>query len=725
MENKSRRDTKLKETLKNVFGYNYFRGNQESIINNILDGKNTFVIMPTGAGKSLCYQLPALMKEGTAIIISPLIALMKNQVDALSGLGVNAHVLNSTLSKSKLNQVKSEVKSGAVKLLYVAPESLTKDENIDFFKDINISLAAIDEAHCISEWGHDFRPEYRRIKSILQAIGQMPIVALTATATPKVQLDIQRNLNMEAADVYKSSFFRENLFYEVRPKVDIKKQLIKFINDRKGQSGIIYCLSRKSVEEVAEFLKVNGIKAAPYHAGLDAMVRVKHQDDFLFHRTDVIVATIAFGMGIDKPDVRFVIHHDAPKSLEGYYQETGRAGRDGLAGDCLMFYNYADILKLEKFYKDKTITERENNSILLQEVSAYAESAVCRTKQLMSYFGETYDKDCGFCDNCKKPKVMFEAKELIILALNTIKLTNERFGMTHLINILRGSKNQYVQSYKHGELSVFNKGKDTTEELWKVVFRNCILLDYSSKDIEHVGVLKLTKKGMAFLENPFDVFLPKNHDYNELENIISEERNLKKGYDQTLYKLLVELRYKESEDREIPDYTIFRDPDLEEMATIYPRTMDELVMISGVGKGKAKKFGPAFLDLISKYVEEYDIVTSTDFMVKTSGQRSKNKIKLIQQVDKRVDLKELASNLNINFAVLLSELENICFSGTKLNLDYYINEILDEESQEDIFDYFLNADNDAIQEALDEFEEEFSEEELRLMRVKFLSEVAN
>ena len=725
MENKSERDIKLKQTLQDVFGYSYFRGNQEAIINNILDGKNTFVIMPTGAGKSLCYQLPALISEGTAIIISPLIALMKNQVDALRGLGINAHVLNSTLTKSKLNQVKSEVLNGKVKLLYVAPESLTKEDNIEFLKNVNISLAAIDEAHCISEWGHDFRPEYRKIKSILAKLGGMPIIALTATATPKVQLDIQRNLNMEAAFVFKSSFNRENLFYEVRPKSEIKKQLIKFINDRKGKSGIIYCLSRKSVEQVAEFLNVNGIKAAPYHAGLDSAVRVKHQDDFLFHRIDVIVATIAFGMGIDKPDVRFVIHHDAPKSLEGYYQETGRAGRDGLAGDCLMFYSYADILKLEKFYKDKTITERENNNILLSEVSAYAESAVCRTKQLMSYFGEVYEKDCGFCDNCKRPKEMFSAKDLIVLALRAIIESNQRFGMTHLINILRGSQSQHIKSYKHENLPVYAKGKEESEEIWKTVLRNCVLLDFAFKDIEHVGVLKINKRGEEFIKNPFDIFIPKNHDYNELENNLSEEKNHKKGYDQVLYKLLNELRLQESEKFELPDYTIFRDPDLEEMATIYPRTMEEIVMISGVGKGKAKKFAQPFLDLIAKYVEEHDIVTYADFMVKSSGQKSKNKIQLIQQVDKRVDLQELASNLNLKFPALISELENICFSGTKLNIDYYLNEILDEESQDDIFDYFLNSDSDEITLAMEEFEEEFSEEELRLMRVKFLSEVAN
>ncbi|MCG8474161.1 MAG: DNA helicase RecQ [Cytophagales bacterium] len=718
----------LKDKLKKVFGYGHFRGNQEAIIQNILSGRNTFVIMPTGAGKSLCYQLPALLKEGTALVISPLIALMKNQVDQLNALGVKAKVLNSTLNKSEINKVKQEAFKGELKLLYVAPESLTKPENIEFLQKVNVSLAAIDEAHCISEWGHDFRPEYRRIKTILQQIDEkITIVALTATATPKVQLDIQRNLNMEEADVFKSSFYRDNLFYEVRPKKQIKKQLIKYINERKGQAGIIYCLSRKKVEEVAEFLKVNGIKAAPYHAGLDSQVRMKHQDDFLSEELDVIVATIAFGMGIDKPDVRFVIHYNSPKSLEGYYQETGRAGRDGLRGDCLMFYSYSDILKLEKFHKDKSVTERENAKLLLGEIQAYAESAVCRNKQLMHYFGEHFDENCGFCDNCKNPKEFFEAEDMVLLALQTVQQTQERFGITHLSQVVRGIRSQYVNSYGHDQLPCFGKGKDTSEDIWKTVFRNCLLLGLLEKDIENIGQLKLTPKGLEFLRKPEPVQIPKDHSYENLGEEEESEQNQfsTKGYDEALFDQLLKLRKQIAAKHGYPPFAVFQEPSIEEMATTYPTTRDELVQVNGVGLGKAVKFGKEFIELIKTYVAENDIETAQHLRIKSTGNKSKSKIYIIQQIDKKTDLDELAEAKGISFDVLLGELEHICYSGTKLDIAYYIDEILDEDYQEEVYDYFMSAESDNIQLALEEFGEDYTEDELRLMRIKFISEVAN
>ncbi|BDD03202.1 DNA helicase RecQ [Aureibacter tunicatorum] len=718
----------LSQKLKDIFGYGHFRGNQEAIIKNILDKKNTFVIMPTGAGKSLCYQLPAIMSEGTALVISPLIALMKNQVDQMNALGINAKVLNSTLSKSELNKVRQEVAKGDTKLLYVAPESLTKEENIDFLQKVNISLAAIDEAHCISEWGHDFRPEYRKIKSILGCLGDMPIVALTATATPKVQLDIQRNLHMEDADVFKSSFNRKNLFYEVRPKKNIKKQLLRFINEHKSEAGVIYCLSRKKVEEISEFLTVNGIKALPYHAGMESGVRMKNQDAFLNEDADVIVATIAFGMGIDKPDVRFVVHYDTPKSLEGYYQETGRAGRDGLSAYCLMFYSYNDILKLEKFNKDKPFTERENAKILLEEMAAYAESAVCRTNQLMHYFGEHFEGNCGFCDNCKNPKELIEAQEMISLALKAISLTNEKFGINHLVNILRGSENQYVLSYNHNELDIYGQGKDISLDLWKSVFRNCILLELAIKDIEHIGVIKLSDKGKAFLKQPHSIKIPKDHDYScEVAEEEMDDTNTqpKAGHDTVLFDILKKLRKTVADQMELPPFVVFQDPSLEEMATIYPTTKEELLRINGVGNGKARKFGKYFLEAIKKYVEENNIETATDVLMKSTVNKSKTKIFIIQQVDKKVDLEELANSRSLSFSDLVSELEHICYSGTKLSLDYYLDEIIDEEAQDDIFDYFMNAESDKISLALEEYGDEFTEDELRLMRIKFLSEYAN
>ncbi len=718
----------VKDKLKEIFGYGKFRGSQEAIIQNIMDGKNTFVIMPTGAGKSLCYQLPAVMKEGTAIVISPLIALMKNQVDQLTAIGVNAQFLNSSLTKTEITRVKKQTLDGEVKLLYVAPESLTKEENVAFLQKANISFVAIDEAHCISEWGHDFRPEYRKIKSIIAQIGNLPIIALTATATPKVQLDIQKNLQMEAADMFKSSFNRTNLYYEVRPKHHTKKQLIKYIKGHKGKSGIIYCLSRKKVEEIAELLKVNDIKAAPYHAGLDGPIRMKNQDDFLNEEVDVIVATIAFGMGIDKPDVRFVIHYDTPKSLEGYYQETGRGGRDGLEGNCLMFYSYNDILKLEKFTKDKSVTERDNAKVLLQEISDYAESSVCRRKQLLHYFGEKFEKDCGFCDNCLKPKEKFEGQEYVEIALKAVEQTGERFGIRHLTSVIRGAENQYTKSYSHDELEIFGAGNDQTEDFWNSVIRQALLLEYLEKDIDNVGVLNLSKSGKQFLVNPFSVTLSKNHDYENMVTEDSSEKDLgaEKSYDKNLFEILKSLRKKIAKQKGLPPYVIFQDPSLEEMATTYPTNKEELAQINGVGMGKVVKFGKPFIDAINSYVEENDITTAADVVVKSAINKSKIKIFIIQQIDRKIDLEEIAEAKELSLSELLDEIEHICYSGTKLNLNYYINQIMDDEKQEEIFDYFMNAETDNIRTALAEFEnDEVSEEELRLMRIKFLSEVAN
>lgn len=691
--------------------------------------------MPTGAGKSLCYQLPAIIQEGTAIVISPLIALMKNQVDQLNALNINAQFLNSTLNKSEMNRVKRETLNGDVKLLYVAPESLTKEDNIKFLQEANISFVAVDEAHCISEWGHDFRPEYRRIKAIIGQLGDnVPVIALTATATPKVQLDIQKNLQMEDADLFKSSFNRENLYYEVRPKKHAKKQLIQYIKQHKGKSGIIYCLSRKKVEEIAEFLKVNDINAAPYHAGLDSAVRMRNQDAFLNEDVDVIVATIAFGMGIDKPDVRFVIHYNAPKSLEGYYQETGRAGRDGLEGNCLMFYSYNDILKLEKFNKDKPVTERDNSRMLLHEMIAYSESSVCRKRQLLHYFGENLGKDCGFCDNCIKPKEHYEAQTYVETVLQTVQQTNERFGIQHLVSVIRGSENQYVLSYDHNQLSVYGKGKDQDDFFWNSVVRQTLLFEYLEKDIENIGTLKLTDKGRDFILNPHPITLSKDHVYEDQGEEEEFEASTNggaginghsKSYDQALFDLLKKLRKDVSKKKNVPPYVVFQEPSLEEMATTYPTNKEELAAINGVGMGKVMKFGTPFIEAISKYVEENDIVTAADVVIKSAVNKSKNKIFIIQQIDKKVDLEEIAESRSISMDELMDEIELICFSGTKLNLDYYIDQILDDEQQDDLYDYFLSAESDSIELALEEFGSDYSEEELRLIRVKFMSEYAN
>lgn len=721
----------LKVKLKEVFGYSQFRGNQETVIRNVLEGKNTFVIMPTGAGKSLCYQLPALMLDGLAIVISPLIALMKNQVDQLNAYGVNARFLNSTLSKGEITRLKKDCMNNVVKLLYVAPESMNKEENIEFLKKVNVAFVAIDEAHCISEWGHDFRPEYRRIKSIIQQFGNLPIIALTATATPKVQLDIQKNLQMEDADVFMSSFNRKNLYYEVRPKKETKKQLIHFLRQHKGKSGIVYCLSRKKVEEIAQLLVVNGFKAAPYHAGLEPDVREKNQDDFLNEETDIIVATIAFGMGIDKPDVRFVVHYDVPKSLEGYYQETGRSGRDGLEGHCLMFYSHNDLNKLEKFNKDKSVQERENARILLQEMEFYAESPVCRRKQLLHYFGEEYTEDnCGMCDNCVNPRERFDGMEYAIMVLKAVKQTNERFGLSHLVHVLRGVEDEYVKSYGHFSLPIFGKGKAEDADFWKSIIRQTLIFQLLEKDIENIGVLKMSARGEAFLKKPFPLEMARDHDFTTVageEEETSERAPANtKAYDDKLFEMLKQLRKKVAKEKDLPPYVIFQDPSLEEMATTFPTTKEELAQVNGVGMGKVNKFGKEFLEVIKKYVDDNDIETASEIVVKTSVNKSKTKILIIQHIDKKIDLEEIAQTAGITFNELLTEIENISYSGTKLNLKYYLNDILDKSKQDDIQDYFMNAETDSLEAALnDESLADYSEEDIRLMRVQFMSEHAH
>ncbi len=725
----------LKKRLKEIFGYSQFRGEQEAIIQNIMAGKNTFVIMPTGAGKSLCYQLPAIVSDGMAIVISPLIALMKNQVDQLNAFGINAQFLNSTLSKSEMNKVKKDALDGVLKLLYIAPESLNKEENLDFLQKIKVAFVAIDEAHCISEWGHDFRPEYRRIRGIIDNIRDLPIIALTATATPKVQLDIRKNLHMDEAETFKSSFNRKNLYYEIRPKKDPRKQLIQIIRANKGKSGIIYCLSRKKVEEIAELLKVNDIKARPYHAGLDSHTRMDNQDAFLNEEVDVIVATIAFGMGIDKPDVRFVIHFDVPKSLEGYYQETGRAGRDGLEGNCIMFYSYDDILKLEKFNKDKTVTERDNARHLLNEMVYYVNQGTCRRRQLLSYFGEFLDKDCGFCDNCLRPTERVKVQDEAIVALKAALLTGERFDSEHLADVLTGVENQYVKSYEHDKLEVFEGGRlyNESREFWISVYRQLLILGFLDKDLDNYGVLKMTEKGREYVGDPYPVTLCKEHNYEEeMEKAADDEKELTSdgsgahAYDEALLGMLKVLRKKVAKEKGLPPFVIFQDPSLEEMATTYPTTQQEMAQINGVGMGKVQKFGKQFIDLITHYVEENDIETAKDVVIKSTVNKSKIKIFIIQQVDRKVDLEEIAEAKDIPMEELIEEIEHICYSGTKLNLDYYINQIMDRDKQRDIFDYFMSAETDNIAGALKEFEgDDISEEELRLMRIKFLSELAN
>jgi len=723
----------LHDLLKQIFGFEQFKGNQEAIIQNVLAGNDTFVIMPTGGGKSMCYQLPAIISDGTAIIISPLIALMKNQVDNIRNFGQDkgiAHVMNSSLTKTEMAEVRSDLLEGKTKLLYVAPESLTKEDNVEFLKNIKISFYAIDEAHCISEWGHDFRPEYRRIRPIINAIGQdVPVIALTATATPKVQQDIRKNLEMNDATLYKSSFNRKNLYYEVRPKTkSVVKDIIKFIKQHPNKSGIVYCLSRKKVEELAETLVVNGIKALPYHAGLDSATRKGNQDKFLMEEVDVIVATIAFGMGIDKPDVRFVVHHDIPKSLEGYYQETGRAGRDDGEGKCLTFYSYDDIIKLEKFMKNKGVAEQEIAKQLLQETVAYAESAICRRKQLLHYFGEEYHKDnCHSCDNCLHPKKQFDGKASVELALTAVLEAKQLFKPNHIINILLGKNTASLKSYKHENLDVFGKGSDKNEKYWNAVIRQCLILGLLEKDIEMYGTLLVPEKGREFLKNPFTVLLTEDHDYEDDSSDTAGDSAMKGGAsDKNLTKMLKDLRKDISKKENLPPFVIFQDPSLEDMAIQYPVTMEELTNITGVGAGKAKKYGEPFLELIKTYVDENEIIRPHDMVVKSVVNKSGLKVYIIRSIDRKLSLEDIAVAKNLTVEELLSEIERIVESGTRLDLSYYVDELVDPYNQEDILDYFREAESDSIDEALDELgEEEYSEVDIRLMRIKYLSDVGN
>ncbi|MFN4910712.1 MAG: DNA helicase RecQ [Flavobacteriales bacterium] len=721
----------LDEALLHYFGYQSFKGEQKQIIENILAGRNTFVIMPTGGGKSMCYQLPSLMMEGTAVIVSPLIALMKNQVDAIRYVSENgsvAHFLNSSLTKAEIASVKKDVASGVTKMLYVAPESLTKKENIEFLSSVNLSFFAIDEAHCISEWGHDFRPEYRRLREIFEKISKVPVIALTATATPKVQLDIQRNLNMLDAQVFKASFNRDNLFYEIRPKRDVEKQIIKYIKAHQDESGIIYCLSRKKVEEIAELLQVNGINALPYHAGLDADVRAKHQDMFLMEEASVIVATIAFGMGIDKPDVRYVIHHDIPKSLESYYQETGRAGRDGGVGVCLAFYSYKDIEKLEKFLSGKPLTEQEIGRQLLTEIVSYAETSVCRRKYILHYFGETFDeKGCHeHCDNCKNPRERREGMEYVSTLLKAIKELDEQFKARHYCAYLSGMITSEIKSFKHQSNPGFGSGKDRDEHFWNAVIRQATIGGLIYKEVESFGVLKLTEQGKAFIEKPSSFLLLKEHDFSNTdddENFVSSGKG--GAFDETLFDLLLDLRKSVAKQMGVPPFVVFQDPSLKDMCLQYPITMDELTHIQGVGVGKAQRFGEPFVDLIAHYVEENDIDRPQDFFMKSLVNKSGLKVQLIQNIDRKLPLEDIARSQSKSFEEILEEIESIVASGTRVNLTYYLDGKIDRTEQEEIFDYFNSAESDDIIDAYHEFDGLYSEEELRLVRIRYLSEVAN
>jgi ATP-dependent DNA helicase RecQ len=723
-------DATIHDYLKKYFGFDTFKGNQEPIIKNVLEGRDTFVLMPTGGGKSLCYQLPAVMKPGTAIVISPLIALMKNQVDAMRNFSTDddvAHFLNSSLTKTESTRVKKDVLSGKAKLLYVAPESLTKDENIEFLKNIDISFYAIDEAHCISEWGHDFRPEYRRIRPIIDTIGRSPIIALTATATPKVQHDIQKNLGILEADVFKSSFNRPNLYYEVKSKQDVTKEIIKYIKNNAGKSGIIYCLSRKKVEEIAETLKVNGIKALPYHAGMDSATRTTNQDKFLMEEADIIVATIAFGMGIDKPDVRFVIHYDIPKSLEGYYQETGRAGRDGGEGNCIAYYSYNDIMKLEKFMQGKPIAEQEIGKQLLLETVSYAESSVCRRKLLLHYFGEEYPKEnCEACDNCLHPKAQFEGSDAVVNVLETILAVKEKFKADHIANILAGKVTSAIKSYKHHKLEYFGIGEEKDEKFWNMVIRQALIAKFLAKDIENYGLLKLTPNGLEFLENPSSFMLAEDHDYADTTDEENAFGARTAAVDEELFSILKDLRKKISKLKDVPPFVIFQDPSLEDMAIQYPITIDELQNISGVGAGKAQRYGKEFVEIIKKYVEEKEIIRPLDMVVKSVVNKSGIKVYIIQSIDMKRPLEDIAEAKGLEINELISEIEAIVNSGTRINLDYYINMAIDEERQHDIYSYFREeAESDSLEEAIAELGNEFEEDEIRLMRIKFLSEMGN
>jgi ATP-dependent DNA helicase RecQ len=725
----------LHQALKKHFGFGSFKGQQEEIILNLLEGNDAFVLMPTGGGKSLCYQLPALLMEGTAIIISPLIALMKNQVDAIRGFMVErdgvAHFLNSSLTKIQITEVREDLLSGKTKLLYVAPESLTKEENIALLKQIKISFYAIDEAHCISEWGHDFRPEYRRINPLVNEIGKAPVIALTATATPKVQSDIQKNLGMSGAKVYKSSFNRPNLYYEIRPKENIDKEIIKFLRNNHGKSGIIYCLSRKKVEEIAEFLNVNGIKALPYHAGLDAITRAANQDKFLMEDADIIVATIAFGMGIDKPDVRFVIHYDIPKSLEGYYQETGRSGRDGGEGQCIAFYSYKDIQKLEKFMQGKPIAEQEIGKQLLAETVAYAESNLCRRTVLMNYFGEDYTTGkCGSCDNCLFPKNQFDGKEEIALVLELILSMKEQFKSEHVANILAGVNNSLIKSYNHHNHELFGTGMSKGVKFWMAVIRQCIIHHLLEKEIERYGLLAITPKGEQYLKSPYSIMLSEDREFvsgdDDDEVVAAAAKSSGGGGDETLLKMLKDIRLSISRKINLPPFVIFNDTSLEDMSIHYPITFDELKNCQGVGEGKAKRYGKEFIDLISKYVTENDIERPSDLVIKSIANKSLNKVYIITGIDRKQPLDDIAESKGMELEDMLTEIEAIVNSGTKLNIDYYIRQTVDEDKVDDIYEYFkTEASTDSLKEAADELGRGYTEEEIRLVRIKFLSEMGN
>ena len=726
----------LHSKLKEFFGFSSFKADQERIISHLTSGRNAFVLMPTGGGKSLCYQLPALVMEGTAIVISPLIALMKNQVDAIRGFVAGndgiAHFLNSSLNKAQIAEVRKDLMSGATKLLYVAPESLTKAENVAMLKEIKISFYAVDEAHCISEWGHDFRPEYRRIRNIIEDIGVSPIIALTATATPKVQSDIIKNLGMTDATVFKSSFNRSNLYYEIRDKSDPKRDIIRYIKQNSGKSGIIYCLSRKKVEELAELLNINGIKAAPYHAGLDAKTRAENQDKFLMEEVDVIVATIAFGMGIDKPDVRFVIHYDIPKSIEGYYQETGRAGRDGKEGQCITFYSYKDIQKLEKFMQGKPIAEQEIGKQLLMETVSYAESNSCRRKLLLNYFGETYTvENCGACDNCLHPKKQFDGREEMAMVIELVQSLPERFKMEHLANILAGEMNSIIKSYKHDKLELYGAGKEHSVRFWSAVIHQGLILHFLHKDIEAYGLISVSEEGARFAEKPYCLMLTEDREFAEGEDDDEDvaavaAANRGGGGDQQLLTMLKDLRKDVARRLRLQPWVIFGDPSLDDMSIMYPMTYDELKNCQGVGEGKARKFGKEFLDLISKYVKENDIIRPDDFVMKSIVNKSVNKVFIIQSIDRKLPLEDIADTKGMEMEELMDEIEAIVYSGTKLNLDYYIEQTLDDDVVDEIFDYFHDeAESDSLEAAMEDLKDDFDEMEVRLVRIKFLCEVAN
>ena len=721
----------LTEALKKYFGFDKFKGDQERIIQNLLDGKDTFVLMPTGGGKSLCYQLPSLLMEGTAIVISPLIALMKNQVDVITNLSEHegtAHYLNSSLNKAAIDQVKTDILAGHTKLLYVAPESLTKEDNVEFLKSVKISFYAVDEAHCISEWGHDFRPEYRRIRPIVGEIGRAPIIALTATATDKVRSDIKKNLGIQDATEFKSSFNRPNLYYEVRPKTkDVDKDIIKFIKQHPGKSGIIYCLSRKKVEELAAILRANDIKAAAYHAGLDSSTRTQTQDAFLMEDIDVIVATIAFGMGIDKPDVRFVIHYDIPKSLEGYYQETGRAGRDGGEGICLAFYSSKDLDKLEKFMEGKPVAEQDIGRQLLVETAAYAETSVCRRKMLLHYFGETYDKDnCGNCDNCLHPKTKIEAMNQLVTVLKVVMLVKENFRSDYVIDFIMGKETEEILAHKHHELDEFGIGEDDDDKIWNPVIRQALIAGYLKKDVENYGLLKITAAGKKFIKSPKSFMIVKDAEFSDDYDSSSDHDGGTGALDPTLSAMLRDLRKKVSKRMQRPPYVIFQDVSIDQMATDYPVTLEELKNIQGVGEGKVKQpYAKEFVDLIAKYCEENEIERQVDLRVRTVAKKSMLKVKIIQSIDRQIALDDIANAQGIDFEELLDEIEAIVYSGTKLNIDYFLEEVMDEDHIDDIYDYFAESDTDRLSVAQDELGEDYSEDEIRLVRIKFLSEMAN